>query len=246
MSWRWILYVLILFGSNVLGSVGGFGAGLISIPFLTQLFDAKVVIMASTVTCILNFYIAVENRKWIQWKKLWKIVALMCVGLPFGVWILKILPVEILKFSLGIFMVLLGCYGLCKMRSKRLEEKKIALPILYAGLVLAGVIQGAISSGGSLVLLYAQQELPEKKSLRSTLALLWSAVSVIAVLQYWYAKTLTSQVFFMAGVGAPAVLAGIFTGSILCRKLSQRTFQYIIYLLILAAGLMNCIGFLAG
>lgn len=246
MSWSWVLYVLILFGSNILGSVGGFGAGMISIPFLTQLFDAKLIIMASTVTCILNFYIAVENWKWIQWKKLWKIVVLMCIGLPFGVWILKILPVEILKFLLGIFMVLLGGYGLCKMKNRRLEEKKIALPVLYAGLILAGVIQGAISSGGSLVLLYAQQELPEKKSLRSTLALLWSAVSVIAVLQYWYAGTLTSQVFFMAGIGAPAVLAGIFAGSMLCRKLSQRTFQYIIYLLILAAGLMNCVGFLAG
>ena len=70
MSWQWILYLLILFGSNVLGAVGGFGAGMISIPFLTQLFDAKLVIMASTVTCILNFYIALENWKWIQWKKL--------------------------------------------------------------------------------------------------------------------------------------------------------------------------------
>ena len=245
MSWQWILYLFILFGSNVLGAVGGFGAGMISIPFLTQLFDAKLVIMASTVTCILNFYIALENWKWIQWKKLWKIVGLMCLGMPFGVWILKILPVEKLKLLLGIFMVILGCYGLIKLKSKRLAQKKIALPVLYLCLILAGVIQGAISSGGSLVMLYAQQEMEDKKSFRSTLAFLWSAVSVIAVLQYWYARTLTSQVFLMAGVGAPAVMAGIFAGSILCKRLSQRTFQYVIYLLILTAGMMSCIGFLA-
>ena len=245
MSWQWVLYLLILFGSNVLGAVGGFGAGMISIPFLTQLFDAKLVIMASTVTCILNFYIALENRKWIQWKKLGIIVGLMCIGMPFGVWILKVLPVEKLKLLLGIFMVFLGCYGLLKMKNRQIGQKKIALPLLYLCLILGGVVQGAISSGGSLVMLYVQQEIEDKKSFRSTLALLWSAVSVIAVLQYWYAKTLSSRVFVMAGIGAPAVMAGIFAGSILCRRLSQRAFQYVIYLLILAAGMMNCIGFLA-
>ena len=34
-----MLYMLILFSANVLGAIGGFGAGLISIPFLPQLFD---------------------------------------------------------------------------------------------------------------------------------------------------------------------------------------------------------------
>ena len=45
-----LCYMSILFAANVLGAVGGFGAGMISIPFLTQLFDAKAVIMASTMT----------------------------------------------------------------------------------------------------------------------------------------------------------------------------------------------------
>ena len=65
-----LLYLLILFLSNVLGAIGGFGAGLISIPFLTQLFDAKTVIMASTITCILNAWIVWENRREIDWKQL--------------------------------------------------------------------------------------------------------------------------------------------------------------------------------
>ena len=32
-----LCYMSILFAANVLGAVGGFGAGMISIPFLTQL-----------------------------------------------------------------------------------------------------------------------------------------------------------------------------------------------------------------
>ncbi len=238
----WISYVLILFAANVLGAVGGFGAGMISIPFLIQLFDAKQVIMASTVTCILNLLIAWKNWKWIQWKKLWTIVAWMCLGLPIGVWWLKSLSVPVLKQILGIFMVVLGIYGLIKLRFSYFEKRKLPKPVLYLGLFLGGIVQGAISSGGSLVLLYAQQELPEKKGFRATQALLWSVISVIAVFQYWYAGTLTREVFTMAAIGAPAVLLGIFAGGLLCRRLSQRSFQYLINVLILVAGIINFMG----
>ena len=241
MMWAWAGYLLILFGANVLGAVGGFGAGMISIPFLTQIFDAKLVIMASTVTCILNIFIAVKGWGDIQWKKLGIITFFMCLGLPVGVWGLKSLSVPTLKLVLGIFMVLLGIYGLCKLNSEKLAKRVISKPVLYICLLLGGIVQGAISSGGSLILLYAQQEMPDKKGFRATLALLWSVVSVITVAQYGYAGTLTGEVFTMSAVGAPAVLFGIYVGGVLCRRLSQRMFQYIINILILAAGIINCV-----
>lgn len=240
----WICYAAILFASNVLGSVGGFGAGLISIPFLTQLMKPKLVIMASTVTCILNLSIAVSNRKWIDWKKLFIIGGLMCLGLPLGVWGLKEMSVSQLKLALGIFMILLGIYGLLKLWFPTVAEKKIPLPVLYLCLFLGGIVQGAISSGGGLVILYTQQEIQDKKSFRATLALLWSVVSIVTVVQYQVAGTLTGEVFQMAAIGAPAVLGGIYVGGRLCRRMSQRAFLYLIYILILTAGLMNCGGIL--
>ena len=65
-----VLYLLILFTANVLGSLAGFGAGLLSLPFLTQMFDAKMIIVASSMTCILNVYIAIRWWRNINRRKL--------------------------------------------------------------------------------------------------------------------------------------------------------------------------------
>lgn len=234
------LYLLILFLSNVLGAIGGFGAGLISIPFLTQLFDAKTVIMASTITCILNVWIVWENRKEIDWKQLKTIGGYMCLGLPVGVVGLKYMSVPQLKLFLGIFMILLGIYGLLKLKIPSLENYRFSNPALRFILFLGGVIQGAISSGGSMVLLYTQQEIREKDRFRATLALLWTIVSILTTVQYQISGTLHQGAWKLAAVGVPAVLLGIYIGNKISKSLSRRMFLYVIYLLILSAGILNC------
>ncbi len=142
---RTAAYLLILFVSNLLGSLAGFGAGLLSMPFLTQLFDGKMIIIASTVTCLLNVYIAVIWRRHILWKKLEVIVIYMCIGLPFGVAFLKIMPVTVIKMTLGILMVVIGTYGLLKMNCRRVTEVCFGKWLLRLFLVAGGMAQGAVS-----------------------------------------------------------------------------------------------------
>ncbi len=238
-----LLYLLILFLSNVLGAIGGFGAGLISIPFLTQLFDAKTVIMASTITCILNAWIVWENRRQIDWKHLKIIGGWLCLGLPFGVAGLKYIPVPELKLFLGVFMILLGIYGLLKQRYPSIENFRFSPPALRTILFAGGIIQGAISSGGSMVLLYTQQEIREKEKFRATLALLWTIVSVLTAAQYQISGTLHAEVWKLALSGFPAVLLGIYVGNRISKGLSREKFLSIIYLLILSAGILNCISY---
>lgn len=236
-------YLLILFLANILGAIGGFGAGLISIPFLTQLFDAKTVIMASTITCILNAWIVWENRKEIDWKQLKIIGGYLCLGLPLGVAGLKYMSVPQLKLFLGIFMILLGVYGLLKLKIPSLEAYRFSPLALRIILFLGGVIQGAISSGGSMVLLYTQQEIREKDRFRATLALLWTIVSILTVAQYQISGTLRGEAWKLAAVGFPAVLLGIYMGNKISKKLSKQMFLYVIYLLIMFAGILNCISY---
>lgn len=232
-------YTAILFFSNVLGAVGGFGAGMISIPFLTQILDAKAVIMASTMTCILNIFIAVKNWEHIDFKQFLKITLYMCTGLPVGVYGLKIINISVLKLLLGAFMAAVGIYGLLKIRVPALAGKRLPSWALKACLIVGGMVQGAISSGGSLVLLYAQQEMMDKKRFRATMALLWTVVSLIAVIQYILMGTMTGESVRMFTIGAPAVLLGIYAGGKLCGHLSQRAFVYVINILIVAAGIIS-------
>lgn len=234
------LYMVIILCSNVLGSIAGFGAGMVSIPFLTQIFDAKTVIVASTLCCLLNVTIAVKNRASIDWKNLGSIVLYMCIGLPVGVWVFKVLPVAQLKLCLGVFMVALGIFGILRLRVPAVAGWKLGAVAKRVCLVAGGLFQGAVASGGSFVVLYAQQELTDKQEFRSTMALLWSIISALTVAQYLWLGEVTFQAVSLSLVGVPATLAGIWVGGKICRRLNRRTFLYLVNLLILAGGLINC------
>ena len=215
-----LCYMSILFAANVLGAVGGFGAGMISIPFLTQLFDAKAVIMASTMTCVLNLFIAVKNWRHVDLKRLFRILFYMCIGLPIGVYGLKTLDVDALKHLLGGFMLVIGGYGIMKLWIPR-----------AAGMHLP--------AWALRILLYAQQELEEKNRFRATMALLWTIVSLITVLQYMLMGTLNRESLRLFAAGVLPVLSGIFAGGLLCRRLGQRAFAYVINILIMFAGMIS-------
>ena len=85
----------------------------------------------------------------------------------------------------------------------------------------------------------AQQELEEKNRFRATMALLWTIVSLITVLQYMLMGTLNRESLRLFAAGVLPVLSGIFAGGLLCRRLSQRAFAYVINILIMFAGMIS-------
>lgn len=232
-------YGFILFASNVLGAVGGFGAGMISLPFLAQILDAKSVIMASTMTCVLNIFIAVKNWKYIDGKRLFQILFYMCLGLPFGVYGLKTVNVDVLRHIVGIFMIIIGGYGILKLKLPRAGRSQLPAWALKGCLAAGGMVQGAISSGGSLVLLYAQQNLVEKRQFRATMALLWTIVSLLTILQYAFIGALSREAVRMFVLGILPVSAGIYMGGRLCSRLSGSAFSYVINIVILSGGVIS-------
>ncbi|MEG2234570.1 MAG: sulfite exporter TauE/SafE family protein, partial [Oscillospiraceae bacterium] len=191
-------------------------------------------------TCILNITIAVSHRSSILWKEFFRITLFMCIGIPFGVFALKALPVSTLKAILGVFMILIGTYGLLKLRIPAVENIKLGNVAQITCLILGGLVQGAISSGGgSFIILYAQQRISDKQEFRATLSLMWSVISVITAIQYFVFKTLTAEAvnLFLWGI-LPAML-GIIVGGKICYKLSKTTFAYIVNILIISAGIFN-------
>ena len=50
---------------------------------------------------------------------------------------------------------------------------------------------------------------------------------------------LSAESFYYAAVGAPAVFAGIWLGGIISRKVSQRTFMYVVNFLLIGAGILS-------
>lgn len=223
MSPALLLYIAILFGANLLGSLAGFGGGMISIPLLVQFMDPREVIVASTMTCILNIMIALQNRHGILWGRIRPNSGGMCLGLPVGVLALTRLPVSLLKGALGVVMIAVGAQGLWRQRHPRSGPARqfglaAGLALLFGG----GVLQGAISSGGSLVVLYARGRIPDKQQFRATLALIWTGTALLTTIQYFWSGALTPGALALFGWGWLPVLAGILLGGVISRKSGRK------------------------
>ena len=240
MSYLIIPYLLILFSANLLGSLAGFGGGMISIPLLVLLMDPKAVIVSSTMTCILNGIIALQHRKEILWREFALILGGMCLGLPVGVLALTKLPVWLLKGALGVLMIFVGAQGLWRQRHPRKTPPRkyglwAGLGLLFAG----GVLQGAISSGGSLVVLYARSRIEDRQAFRATLALIWMGTAIITTVQYFVAGALTATALELFLWSWPAVLVGILLGGAISTRIRQVTFVTVVNATILLAGLFS-------
>ena len=165
-----LLFLLVLFVSNVIQAITGFAGTVLAMPpsvYLLGLDHAKVVL--NVMAWLSGLMIAVTGYRHINWKELLKMSAVMLVGMFAGIQICRIVKSEnILLTIYGIIIVVVALKNLCIHTEKKLPDL-----ILWIVLILAGIIHGMFVSGGALLVIYATQVLKEKEEFRATVAPVW-------------------------------------------------------------------------
>ena len=104
---RTMIFFLVLFAANVIQAITGFAGTLLAMPVSIQLIgvsEAKVILnIMAFVSCL---WIAVENRRYIQYKILGKIILWMGSGMIIGIWIFDKVSLDFLLPCYGIFILL--------------------------------------------------------------------------------------------------------------------------------------------
>ena len=97
-------------------------------------------------------------------------------------------------------------------------------------------MQGLLTSGGPLVVLYTAAALPEKRRFRSTMSALWLALNTALIAAHVAHGTLDRGALEMALALTPALIAGTALGERLHAQVSERTFRIGVYALLAVAG----------
>ena len=151
-----LLFLLVLFVSNVIQAITGFAGTVLAMPpsvYLLGLDHAKVVL--NVMAWLSGLMIAVTGYRHINWKELLKMSAVMLFGMFAGIQICRIVKSEnILLTIYGIIIVVVALKNLCIHTEKKLPDL-----ILWIVLILAGIIHGMFVSGGALLVIYATQVL---------------------------------------------------------------------------------------
>ena len=87
-----IAFIVVLIAGFIQGLVG-FGSGLVSVPLLSIFLGPKTVVPLTLVHGLLmNMYLSVRNRRYIQWKRVLPLFISGVMGIPIGVVLHIFLP----------------------------------------------------------------------------------------------------------------------------------------------------------
>ena len=107
--------------------------------------------------------------------------------------------------------------------------------ILFGG----GIMQGAFTSGGPLVVIYASRALTEKSSFRVTLCLLWLTLNSMMIIKWAVSGDVFTMHFLkMFFCILPFSGAGIIFGDFMHRRINERNFRLLVYSVLIGAAVM--------
>jgi len=238
-----IVLIIILFGlvvliTHLLEGITGFGCTVLALPFCIMLVGLKTAVPSLIILAwILTLYIIIVDHKNIVWRQYFKILAFALLGLPIGLVLFSYMSESILKFILGIFMILVSIRGIYINFGGKHLQKKIPGFVLNIVLILGGLIHGAFGSGGPLVVIYATENLKEKSNFRATLCMLWFTLNTIILVKDLFTSIITLPVLKISLFSLPFLVVGMILGNNYHSKFSDKTFHKMIYIVLLISGI---------
>lgn len=244
---EWLIVLIagsIVFITFTVEGIAGFGSTVMALPFIAVLIGVdKAVPVLSSLSILLSLFIVLRSRRNLDWREYGFIVLHVGLGVPVGLFMMDTLPKEWLIALLVCFMFFVGIRGLLSLRSSQspvLSEvpgKKSFLSriVLFTG----GIIQGAFSSGGPVVVMYASKALKEKSEFRAVLSSLWLTTNTVMAVKWTLSGTVwTPQMGRMILGMLPFIAAGMTLGDCLHNKVDQRNFTVLVYTVLILAGVM--------
>ena len=230
--WTQIIFQIVLFLSNTMQTITGFAGTLLAMPFSIRLVgveEAKAVLNIFTLLACL--VIAVQNRRYINWRILLQMTGGMLLGMAAGVWLFERLPLTILLRFYAVLVISVAA-------KKMFWKKEIALPKPAMILVLAaaGVIHGMFLSGGALLVIYAVSVLKDKNEFRATVAPVWVILNAGLILSHYQAGYYTAPCLQAIGFSVIPLALSILVGNMLYRRINQQQFLKITYVLLMISG----------
>ena len=236
---EYVLFYLTILLTHIIQGITGFAGTLLAMPVSLRLVGVDVAVpVLNGLGIASGLYIFLGNRKHVVWKEVGIVLAVMIPFMLGGVFLRNLLKgnTRVLFIVLGIIVLLLALKGIYDLFFAK-QERPLPKAVRYGALVLAGVVHGMFVCGGPLLIIYIADRLPKKEEFRATLSTIWMVLDgILLVTQLisgdWSLPLLKTQL-----IALPVLILAMIIGSLLYKKMSQRLFMIITYILLLISGI---------
>lgn len=226
-----VVFILIILLASMLQASTGFGFSLMATPFLLLIFEPREAIQINLILSLaISLTLIPKLKKAIDYGILRRIIAGSVAGLPVGLLIYLGLDIEKLKLAMGVCILLLTILLMLKFRIKQTKGRDY----IVGG--LSGALTVSMGLAGPPLLIYLTGSETEKEKLRSTALAYYLFIYLISLFfQIMFAGT--AKITWSSSVYAiPLIIMGLLSGHILFKRMSEKAFMVIIYIILLFTG----------
>jgi uncharacterized membrane protein YfcA len=223
----------IIFIATLTRSTFGFGDAMVGMPLLTMAIGLNAATpLVGLMGITASATILVKHWRDVHFKSVWPLIVSTLIGIPIGILLLKGVYEDVMKSVLALVIIVFSLYRIFTPRLFTLANDKLAC---IFGL-LSGILGGAYNTNGPPVVIYGtlRQWNPEK--FRATLqGYFFPTGSMIAVGHciggFWTKTVLASYLLSL-----PVILAAIFLGGRLNRRIPRAKFDNYVYMFLVVLG----------
>jgi uncharacterized membrane protein YfcA len=215
----------VLFLATVIRSAFGFGEALVAVPLLALALPvevaAPVAVLASITVALI---VVIQDWRAIHARSAGWLVLSTFAGIPLGLWLLKTIPEVAAKAVLAFIIAGFSAYSL--LRPGRYELKNDRLAWFFG--FWAGVLGGAYGMNGPPLAIYGSLRKWTPGNFRATLQGYFLPASIAGMAGYLITGLWTPTVNRFYLFSLPGVVAGIFLGRAINKRLNAK--QFVLYL----------------
>ena len=234
-----ILFLIVVFLSNVIQCITGFAGTVLAMPFSVMLvgFDTARPVL-NVLGLLASVFILVVGFRHIDKKEFIKITCVMAVGIAVGVFLKDLLSGfdKALYITLGILVIVFAIMNAVSFYSKK-ERRQMPAILEIVLLLAAGTVHGIFVCGGPLLVTYASAKLSEKEKFRSTLSAVWIILNGIIFASDLKSGAFKGETLSVTAWSIAVLLAALIIGNLIYKKMSKKAFLNLTYVLMIISGI---------
>lgn len=232
MEIKYLLAVVFLLAGFLQG-LTGFGFGMVAMSLSPFLLDIKQANVLVTILALFNcLFVTWSVRHAVDFKKILPMFLGALLGIPIGVYLLKVLQPKTIKIILGIILIGFSTYSILKKESTRRIGKRWGVPMGMLG----GILNGLIHMGGPPVIIYTYYQDWDKDSIKATLITYFAMGAAYKLVVLLLSKFVTFEIVKTSGILLPIVYFGAFLGFIWFARVNKEQMRKITFSILICLG----------
>lgn len=228
-----LLFLLVIFGANVVQALTGFAGTLLSMPLSIRLVGVDSArIILNFVSLFGSVYIMIADRKNINFAAIRKALPWLLAGMVLAPVIYKVVDTTLLIYVYGAVIIGISLWKMFVHVQWKVPPAAVRLLVL-----LSGVAQGLFASGGPFLVVYMSSHTNGKSEFRTTICTVWVLLCTIFVFQNY--TLITTRDLQLSALAMLPLLFSLVLGNIIHKKISQEKFMKVAYALLLVSGVSS-------